>query len=304
MIPGLSITTFNIDRYTTLESFLREYKEIGINILELNGRVPQLVIDELYPFIERGEIKISSLHNFCPKQDIDEREIQLSSLDNTMRKIAVDLTIETIEAANRVGARAIVLHVGGMKELADLEGSLRELYRANRQDSTEYNLIRDKLIHERTEVAKRYTQSYEKSLYELSDFIIKKNYDIKLGLENRYYYYEIPFIDEYDELFSQYPELPIYLWYDFGHGDVLHNLSLIDKHELLRRHGKRLVGLHIHDCRGIGDHMVPGTGDIDFTHIKEYLNPSIIKVLEYGRRFDTKSIVQGIRFLENSGVFY
>lgn len=66
----IAITAFNIDRYTTVEAFLQDFRIIGLNTIELNGRVRQSVIDELVPYIERGEIRISSLHVFCPQPDV------------------------------------------------------------------------------------------------------------------------------------------------------------------------------------------------------------------------------------------
>jgi hypothetical protein len=64
MEPIVAITAFNIDRYTTVEAFLDEYRTIGLDTIELNGRVRQHVIDALMPYIEREEIRICSLHNF------------------------------------------------------------------------------------------------------------------------------------------------------------------------------------------------------------------------------------------------
>ncbi len=299
---ALSITTFNIDRFTTLEEFLSEYREIGLSTMELNGRVPQFVIDGLLPLIDRGELKISSLHNFCPKPEVDEKELLLSSLDEDNRKKAVELTIKTIETAERVGARGIVVHSGTVEGISDINKKLIGLFRDGKKDSPEYDKIKTELIERRRKERHRYDAACEKSLYELSDFISRKNYQVRLGLENRYNYYQIPLYYEYDEWFDKYEDLPIYLWYDFGHGEALHTLSLINKYELLQKHGKRLLGFHIHDCIGIDDHKVPGTGSVDFMFVKDYLRPDIIKVLEYGRRFTLCEIKQGIEYLKSVGL--
>ncbi len=52
MKPIVAITAFNIDRYTNVKAFLDEYRLVGMNTLELNGRVRQHVIDDLMPYIE------------------------------------------------------------------------------------------------------------------------------------------------------------------------------------------------------------------------------------------------------------
>jgi len=302
--PLLSITTFNIDRYTTIENFLNEYREIGLDTLELNGRVRQHVIDALFPYLYKGEIKISSLHNYCPRPEImDNGELQLSSLDEETRSLAVRYTCNTIEMAHRVGAKAVVIHMGEVEGLKTLMDMLKDLYRCGEKDSLEFIALKSRLMEQRRKNKAAYVKACEKSFIELSDFIARRNYSIKLGLENRYYHGEIPLVEEYDIWFEQYSQLPIYLWYDFGHGEVQHNLTLIDKYEILERHGERLLGLHIHDCIGIDDHRVPGTGEIDFEFVKKYLRPDVLRVLEYGYGVQPVSkIAEGVEYLKQKGM--
>lgn len=304
MKPLLSITTFNIDRYTTLENFLNEYREIGLDTLELNGRIRQYVIDALFPYLYKGEIKISSLHNYCPKPEImNNGELQLSSLNEETRRQAVYYTCKTIETAHYVGAGAVVLHMGEVEGLKTLMDMLKDLYRCGEKDSLEFISLKSRLMEQRRENKAAYVKACEKSFIELSDFIARRNYNIKLGLENRYYHGEIPLLEEYDMWFEQYSQLPIYLWYDFGHGEVQHNLTLIDKYEILEKHGERLLGLHVHDCIGVDDHKVPGTGDIDFDCMKKYLRPDVLMVLEYGYGVQPVSkIAEGVEYLKQKGM--
>ena len=304
LTSNLSITTFNIDWYTTLENFLEDYREIGLDTLELNGRVTRRVIEELFPHIEKGIIKISSLHNYCPKIEIAEEDgVQLSALDEETRKLAVQHTKVTIETARMVGAKAVVLHTGSVEGLKTLMNELKELYQAGKKDSMEYNDIRNRLIEQRKNDREKYASACEKSLIELSEFISRKNFDIKLGLENRLNHGEIPIVTEYDEWFDKYCDLPIFLWYDYGHGEVQHNLGLIDKNEIFHRHGKRLLGLHIHDCEGINDHILPGTGTIKFDFIKDHLRPDVLRVLEYGKKIKPiGKIPEGIEYLRKTGI--
>jgi sugar phosphate isomerase/epimerase len=110
-------------------------------------------------------------------------------------------------------------------------------------------------------------------------------------------------MDEYDAWFDKYDGAPIYLWYDFGHGAILDNLGLGDSSTLFERHSHRLLGLHLHDCRGIQDHIVPGTGDIDFAFVRPYLGPDVLRVLEYGQRVHPiVRIREGIEHLREVGV--
>jgi len=300
----VAITAFNIDRYTTVEAFLREYTVVGLNTIELNGRVRQYVIDALLPYIERGDIRISSLHNFCPRPEVlDEIDLRLSSPDKEVRLLAVQHTQHTIATAHRLGARAVVLHAGEILPLRPLVTTLKELYQAGQWQSKEYARIKDNLLRRRDQECRPYVQAAERSIAALIEYIARTNADVRLGLETRDYYSQIPQIVEYDAWFERYKDSPVHLWYDFGHGEVLENLGLGSKIQLFERHGHRLLGLHLHDCRGIQDHAVPGTGEIDFAFVKPYLRPDIIRVLEYGRRIQPiTKIRDGIQYLRNTGI--
>jgi sugar phosphate isomerase/epimerase len=299
MKPIVAITAFNIDRYTTVEAFLEEYRVVGLETIELNGRVRQHVIDELVPYIERGEIRISSLHNFCPRPEVlDKVDLRLSSPDEEARRLAVAHTCNTIATAQRLGAKAVVLHAGEILPLRPLMARLKELGRAGQQGSAAFTRLKSELVDRRRREQDPYVKAAERSLVELCEFVARERVTVKLGLENRDYYNQIPQHPEYDAWFERYGDLPIYLWYDFGHGEILENLGLGDKRALLERHGSRLLGLHLHDCKGVQDHAIPGSGDVNFGVVKPYLHPGVLRVLEYGRRVQPVSrIAEGIRYL-------
>lgn len=304
MEPVVAITAFNIDRYTTVEAFLDEYRLIGLSAIELNGRVRQHVIDDLMPTIERGEIRISSLHNFCPRPELLDRvDLRLSSPDQEVRRLAVEHTCTTILTAQRLGAAAVVLHAGEILALRPVMAQLKELFRAGQQGSEEFVRLKAELVERRKQEQDVYVQAAERSLVELAEFIARKDIPVKLGLETRDYYNQIPQRGEYDVWLERYSDLPVYLWYDLGHGEILENLGLGDKRALFRAHGSRLVGLHLHDCSGVQDHIIPGTGEIDFGLVKPYLRPDVLRVLEYGSKVQpVMRIRDGIQYLKEQGI--
>ncbi len=301
--PIVAITAFNIDRYTTVEAFLDEYRLIGLDTIELNGRVRQHVIDELMPYIERGEISISSLHVFCPRPDIlDEEELNLASPEEEARRLAVACTRETIATAHRLGAGAVVVHPGQIPSLRPLSLQVYDLYRARGQAGAEFAAARAELVRRRREERKPYVEAAEKSLAELAGYIVQQGWRVRLGLENNLYRH-LPLLEEYDDWFARYDGAPIGLWLDIGHAWCLENLGLGEMHALLAKHGARLIGLHLHDCMGVDDHLVPGTGEIDFSVLKPYLRPDVLRVLEYGRRVDPVGrIAEGIAYLRDTGI--
>jgi sugar phosphate isomerase/epimerase len=58
-----------------------------------------------------------------------------------------------------------------------------------------------------------------------------------------------------------------------------------------------MAGIHLHDVRGLDDHLAPGQGEVDFEEIKPFLRPSTIKILEVHSRVPREEVLKGIRLL-------
>ena len=305
MSERFSITTFNIDRFTDLESFLEEYARIGMDRLELNGRVGQRVLDGLLPLIDRGVLSVSSIHNTCPRiEPPGLPEPELSDPDETVRKQAVGYAERSIETARRVGAGAVVLHPGTVPGLEPLEAPLVRMFRAGGvADGADFAAARARFAEERRRLSAPYLEACGRSLLELSELIARRSLPVRLGLETPYHHYGIPTLEEYGALFDRFGDLPIGLWYDTGHVESQVSLGFMAPRAPLVRFGARLIGMHLHDSTGIDDHRVPGDGSIDFAALVPWLRDDTLRVLEYGRRIQPiEHIVDGIAVLQRAGV--
>jgi sugar phosphate isomerase/epimerase len=125
---------------------------------------------------------------------------------------------------------------------------------------------------------------------------------VVLGLENRYYYHQFPAIDEFEVIFQEFRGGPVGYWHDTGHAHAAEVLGIVPKGELLKRYGARLTGVHLHDARGLKDHQAPGTGDIDFDSLKEYLKDDTLRVIELQSGVSEEQVREGIRFLQEKGI--
>jgi hypothetical protein len=56
-----------------------------------------------------------------------------------------------------------------------------------------------------------------------------------------------------------------------------------------------------HDVKGIQDHQVPGTGDVDFRKITPYLTDGILCTLEIGPEASLAQIARGLEVLVEPG---
>ena len=105
---------------------LREIHALGFDHAELSHGIRMSLLPGIFEAVDAGEIKISSLHNFCPlPMGVNHAAPNLykfSSINPRERDNAWRHTLKTLETAARVQAPAVVLHMGRNRD----EGIYRE----------------------------------------------------------------------------------------------------------------------------------------------------------------------------------
>ena len=275
-------TSWNAHRHNNARSMVEEIKKIGVDHIELNFTLTKDIVSGIIGLVDKGVIKVVSLHNFCPVPDsVDVKKaspdyFSLAAPNEEERKNAVEETKRTIDTAARLSAEAVVIHAGRL----DISDKTRDLAKAI-EGGIDATAIADAMKREREgELKKGYLDSLLKSIGEISAH--SKERGIKVALENRFYFKELPSIEEFEVIFADFPPgANIYYWHDTGHAQVFDNLGLAPHKEYLDKFSSRLAGVHLHDVKGIiNDHRAPLTGDFDFAVLKPYINKSVLKVLE------------------------
>lgn len=273
-------TSWNSSKHANGIDIIKEITAIGFDTVELNFALTRAMVDEILSLKGRGDIRVSSLHNMCPLPDeIEAAEASpdyysLASPDDEERRLAVEVAKNTILYAERFDAKAVILHTGRVQ----IKDKTRELA-ASVEDINRFRMLREEMINERTKAADGYLDNAIKSLKELVPYAQEMN--VALAVENRYYYREIPTIDELEKIFSVFKKGSIFYWHDVGHAEVFERLGLVRHKDLLEAFSNRLLGVHLHDIIGpINDHRPPGFGTFDFNLIKPYLSEDTVKVLE------------------------
>ncbi|MDP3789873.1 MAG: TIM barrel protein [Candidatus Omnitrophota bacterium] len=277
---GIS-TSWNYHRHTNARSMIEEIKELGIDSVELNFKLSRAMVDGVAELVDQNLVKVLSLHNFCPVPDSIEISkaspdyYSLASLDPDERQKAVTETQRTMDTACRLKARAVVVHAGRL----DIKDRTRELARAI-EDGLDVTDLIDSMQEERERaLGKGYLDCLLESIKELIAY--SKKVDIKIGLENRFYFRELPSIADFTTIFAAFKDRNLCYWHDTGHAQVYENLKLLSHMEYLEKFGRRLMGMHLHDVTGvIDDHNAPFTGSLDFSMLKPFLTGKIIKILE------------------------
>ncbi|OIO36355.1 MAG: hypothetical protein AUJ74_02620 [Candidatus Omnitrophica bacterium CG1_02_44_16] len=293
-------TAWNADRYQNGNSIAREIYSLGLKKLELNFSLTSKMVEEIFNFTRQNGVAITSLHNYCPIPEVMPREkalpdcFSLSSMDEAERKKALEYTKITISTAKKLKAKTVVLHCGRV-EIADHTRKLIGLYNQGREKSEEYKQIFNAFIKERKTKSQGYLGQILKSLEVLSSFALKL--DIFLGIENRFYYREIPSYEEFDILFDRFKNKNVVYWHDVGHAYILEKLGFMKEMSLLKKFGAHLYGAHLHNIKNLVDHQAPISGDFDFHKLKPYIRSNTIKVIEAHSQAEPESITRSILYL-------
>jgi sugar phosphate isomerase/epimerase len=70
----------------------------------------------------------------------------------------------------------------------------------------------------------------------------------------------------------------------------------------LERFRERLVGMHLHDIRGISDHRAPGVGDLDFSLFEASIPEFGFQTLEISPRQAFSQVRNGLSNLLKKGI--
>jgi sugar phosphate isomerase/epimerase len=281
MINGLGISTsWNCRRHSSGKAIIDEIRSTGFETVELNFALTEDTVAGILDEKEAGRITVSSLHNMCPlpagvpAAKASPDYYSLASADEAERAMAVKAARTTLECAARFGAAAVVLHAGRVPvkdRTRELAGALGDPERSG--------AIRDEMARERSGPAREALRNVIRSLDELVR--AARPLGVAIGVENRYYYSEIPLFEEFEELFSRYGDKELCYWHDTGHAEVFDRLGIGGHAGLLKRFGGRLIGMHLHDIIGpVTDHRPPGDGTFDFNIVKPYIKPATILVME------------------------
>ncbi len=279
------------------------FTELGFREIELEYRISEKTFKEIKLFLKkRDDLKIVSIHNFFPIPDIHETGgadiFHFSSEDKKERSLAVKYAIKTIQIASEVGARAVVLHLG-MVKMDMVSKILFSLCDTGKLGSEEHKKMLDEIRVLRDRDKGKTLDMMLMSMDEVQN--VAEEYDINIGIENRYLFEECPNFEEMAVIFKEFGNGRIGYWHDAGHAQVQENLGIIRVKELLDAYGKYLVGFHLHDVNGYSDHHVPGIGEVDFDLLKRHTKDDTIKILEIHPRETEKDLMEGVQFLKNMG---
>jgi sugar phosphate isomerase/epimerase len=292
-------TMWAIGRFNHLSDFFSTGQELGFQRFELNHEVDSRMLGE----VELNGYRVGSVHEPCPADisnaTLRSRNWLVSATHQEGRRQGVHAVQRSIDLARELGAKAVVFHAGRVDVDAQLERELWDLFETGQRATSAYDDMREKLVAARAARAGPSLEAARLSLIELAEYAGR--FGIRLGAENRYHYLDIPLPDEMEVLLSATGDDGVGFWYDVGHAETLARLGFIAHEEWLRRFTPRMMGVHLHDIRGIKDHFAAGLGDVDWEMVAGYLPEQAIRTCEF-RAFNTpQQVAEALHFLDDKG---
>ncbi len=276
-------TCWNSHRHSDGRAMLAEIRALGFEYAELSHGTRISLVPGILEAVDAGEIKISSLHNFCPLpmgvNNAAPNLYQFSAERPRERELAVRYTIKTIDFAARVKAPVVVLHLGSI-EMKNFTDKLLELAARGNKESSKYEKLCAEADEKREAKKEPYMERVKETLKQLLPEAAARG--IKLGAENRQGLEELPIESDFQFLFRELNDPRLGYWHDTGHAQIKENLGFSPHVMLLESLRNQVIGFHIHDVQFPGrDHCPPGTGTIDFAALTPFVKPEHLKVFEF-----------------------
>ena len=279
---------------------LREIRALGFEHAELSHGTRISLMPGILEAVDAGEIKISSLHNFCPLplgvNDSAPNLYQFSADRDGERELAIKHTLKTIEFAGRVKAPAVVLHVGSI-EMKNYTDKLLDMVARGEKETPKYKKLCAELAKSREAKKVKFFSRTREMLRKILPEAERRG--ILLGVENRQSLEELPIESDFELLFRDIPSPSLVYWHDTGHAQIKENLGFIRHVAHLESLSNRLAGFHIHDVQFPGrDHCPPGSGTIDFAALKPFVKREHIRVFEFSPSLPTEAAKTGVAHLK------
>jgi sugar phosphate isomerase/epimerase len=290
-------TCGNSGRHTAGDEMLREIKgKLGFDSIELGHGIRISLMPGIQKMFDAGKVRFSSLHNFCPLpvevMGASPDCYQFSATHPKERERAVKQTFQTIDFAERLGAPFVVMHLGEVP-MQPITDSLIALAKKGELLSRKYVRRKIRAVEMREAAAPAYLERVKNCLGRVVDYAASKN--IRLGIEGRRGYEEIPSERELPGLLDEMNSPQLGYWHDFGHIQIKENLAFLDHAEWLRAIAPRTFGCHLQDCIWPAqDHQPPFAGDIDLKKLVPLLPRDCLFVWEISPRKTAEEIRRSV----------
>jgi len=290
-------TCWNSQRHSDGRAMVNEVRALGFEYAELSHGTRLSLLEGVQEAVAAGEIKISSLHNFCPLplgvMGPAPDYYLPSSRDEDERQRAVRHTLRTIDCAATFGAKIVVLHLG-LVAMRQYTMRLLDLHAKGRFDSPKFQ----RLVEKALAVRGKKRQKHLDQVYRTLEAVLPraKEVGVKLGMETRLGIEEIPSEEEAEQILTHFGTDVVLYWHDVGHAAVKEALGLMHQETILNRFRGRTAGMHLQDFTPPAeDHQPPGLGTFNFERLAPFVTGDMVLAWEIHPDWKSDQIVPGVK---------
>jgi sugar phosphate isomerase/epimerase len=311
MKPILALSTaWCSRRHTDGHAMLREMADLGFHQVELSHGIRMALVPGILKALEEGVVQVSSTHNFCPlpagmahpAPNLFEPSAPAGrghEHDQWVRH-----TRRSLDFAAQVGAGAVVLHLGSVRFFWSNPGhQLRHFARRHPAATIPADRRYQRLLAKAAARLRKRQPGFwaqaRRSLEEILPYAAEKG--MRLGLENRERFEELPLDAEFPALFQGLgkPEQAGY-WHDTGHAELKERMGVMPQQRMLEENADRLIGFHLHDVDADGhDHQPIGHGRVDFQMVRRFWRPHHRLVLELNPQVSAVDVLESRKRIED-----
>jgi sugar phosphate isomerase/epimerase len=285
---------------------IAEIAALGFTHVELSHGIRLSLVPGMVRALEEGLVQVSSTHNFCPlPPGVNSAAPNLFTPSSADERIIMQwdrYTRRSIDFAKQVGASVMVTHLGDVEFGWGNPAKNVHAVMESRNANTDRGLEKlQKAAADCVNKAKKRKDEYWDRVISNLDYMvpIAKENGLTIGAEVREKCVELPFDSDFPALLERFPNgSGLAYWHDVGHAHLKEKMGIIDHEEHLGLLADRLAGFHVHDVNGFKDHQPPGTGEIDFEMVAQFMKPEHIFVLELHPRLSPTEISEARDFLE------
>ena len=293
-------TMWGIGRFDNLATMVEKSHELGFTHIEVNYQVTETMLEELRSV---PHLAVSSVHCPCPGRQLSDGRwtyrLRMTAEEEDEWQPALQGALDTVDTAVALGASVMVLHVGSVPLEDGLEPKLRDMYKKGEFRRPEYCDLRERLLAQREARKAPYLDAAYERVRRLVDRA--GEHGIRVGLESRYYFHEIPNLEEMALFMEEFGDSVGY-WHDVGHAENLERLGFTPHIDWLKTLGHRMIGVHLHDISTLADHEAPGKGDLNLRAIAPYVPDEAIRVCELTSGNSEEDIRAGLAVLRQAGL--
>jgi sugar phosphate isomerase/epimerase len=302
---GIS-TSWNAAGVDDGHEIVRAVTDLGFRCLEVEYRVSEKATAGIEEACRAGAIRVLSVHNYTPLEAGEKASSRggdkrnLSSPAENERREAVRLTLRSLDLGRRLGAAALVLHMGETDFDREYFGKVVKAVEEDGVDSERAAGLRRQVREARDAVKAPYLEAALRSLEEILPYAEEAG--TVLSVENRYYYHQVPLPEEIPWLLDRVGSPFVRYWHDIGHAHVMKSLGFRSPDDAAGSLVREAFGVHIHDAVFVRDHRAPGTGEIALASVLGGIPEEAIRIVELADTVPRADIMKAIPLLKGLGL--